>query len=330
MVNNPPILIFDEATSALDYESERIIQMNMSHIVKNRTVIVIAHRLAAVRPCNRIVSMIEGRIFEIGTHEELLEESEGLLFRISGRCRAIRRERHHERGSRRARIQAAAGQAQSCAARPIRSFSRAALEVIETPPSPVRMALILIICALVVAAIAWAWIGRIDIIAVAQGKIQPTGRVKVIEPLETGRVARDQCRQRAACLQGRRSGRIRPLARRSPTRRRRLTISPRIAPKSRGARRRSPPPPAHNFDPLPKIAWDEGTPPRLREREDAVLAADLNQLSAQLALNAAQRTQKQAEHDQLVKTIETQKRLIATLAGARRHALDFGQRTCRR
>ena len=51
----------------------------------------------------------------------------------------------------------------------------------------------------------------------------------------------------------------------------------------------------------------------LREREDAVLAADLGQLSAQLASIEAQRMQKQAEHDQLVKTIATQKRLIATL-----------------
>ena len=77
LVSNPPILIFDEATSALDYESERIIQTNMSHIVKNRTVIVIAHRLAAVRPCNRIISMVDGRIVEIGSHEELLNNPNG-------------------------------------------------------------------------------------------------------------------------------------------------------------------------------------------------------------------------------------------------------------
>ena len=51
------------------------------------------------------------------------------------------------------------------------------------------MALILIICAFVVAALVWSWFGRIDIVAVAQGKIQPTGRVKVIEPLEAGKVA---------------------------------------------------------------------------------------------------------------------------------------------
>jgi len=78
LATNPPILIFDEATSALDYESERIIQNNMRHIVQNRTVIIIAHRLAAVRPCNRIVSMVDGRIVEVGSHEQLLENPKGL------------------------------------------------------------------------------------------------------------------------------------------------------------------------------------------------------------------------------------------------------------
>jgi ATP-binding cassette, subfamily B, bacterial HlyB/CyaB len=77
LASNPPILIFDEATSALDYESERIIQNNMKQIMHNRTVIVIAHRLAAVRLCNRIISMADGRITEIGTHAELLNRPGG-------------------------------------------------------------------------------------------------------------------------------------------------------------------------------------------------------------------------------------------------------------
>ena len=77
-MTNPRILIFDEATSALDYESERIIQENMRSIVRGRTVIVIAHRLAAVRPCTRIVGMNKGEIVEVGTHEELLARKDGL------------------------------------------------------------------------------------------------------------------------------------------------------------------------------------------------------------------------------------------------------------
>src|SRR5271166_751818 len=70
-----------------------------------------------------------------------------------------------------------------------REFLPADLEILETPPSPVRMALILLIGALVVSTLVWSWFGRLDIIAAAQGKIQPAGRVKVIQPLDTGRVA---------------------------------------------------------------------------------------------------------------------------------------------
>jgi subfamily B ATP-binding cassette protein HlyB/CyaB len=82
LITNPPIIIFDEATSALDYESERIIQQNMSRIVKNRTVIIIAHRLAAVRGCDRIVGMDDGRIVEIGSHDELIARPDGLYARL--------------------------------------------------------------------------------------------------------------------------------------------------------------------------------------------------------------------------------------------------------
>lgn len=82
LVTNPPILIFDEATSALDYESERVIQRNMRHIVKGRTVIIIAHRLAAVRHCDRIIGMKDGRLVEAGTHEDLLKDKDGLYARL--------------------------------------------------------------------------------------------------------------------------------------------------------------------------------------------------------------------------------------------------------
>ena len=82
LVVNPRILIFDEATSALDYESERIIQENMRSIVRGRTVVIIAHRLAAVRPCTRIVGMHRGEIVEAGSHEELLARADGLYARL--------------------------------------------------------------------------------------------------------------------------------------------------------------------------------------------------------------------------------------------------------
>jgi subfamily B ATP-binding cassette protein HlyB/CyaB len=78
LVTNPRILILDEATSALDYDSERIIQENMRSIVHGRTVIIIAHRLAAVRPCSRIVGMRACEIVEVGPHEDLLKHERGL------------------------------------------------------------------------------------------------------------------------------------------------------------------------------------------------------------------------------------------------------------
>nr|WP_181377352.1 type I secretion system permease/ATPase [Ochrobactrum sp. LM19]AJW30023.1 HlyB family type I secretion system ABC transporter ATP-binding protein, peptidase C39 [Ochrobactrum sp. LM19] len=78
LATNPPILILDEATSALDYESERIILNNMREIVRGRTVIIIAHRLATVRYCNRIIGMKDGLIVEQGTHDELLSRPDGL------------------------------------------------------------------------------------------------------------------------------------------------------------------------------------------------------------------------------------------------------------
>jgi ATP-binding cassette, subfamily B, bacterial HlyB/CyaB len=72
LMGNPRILIFDEATSALDYESERIIQQNMQAICEGRTVIIIAHRLSAVREADRILVVDRGQIVEQGTHAELL------------------------------------------------------------------------------------------------------------------------------------------------------------------------------------------------------------------------------------------------------------------
>ena len=65
-------MIFDEATSALDYESERVIQENMREMVKGRTVLIIAHRLSAVRHAHRILTIEHGRIVEDGSHDELI------------------------------------------------------------------------------------------------------------------------------------------------------------------------------------------------------------------------------------------------------------------
>ncbi len=75
LFTQPRILILDEATSALDYESEAILQRHMVHIAKGRTVIIIAHRLSAVRQAHRIVAMDKGRIVEVGPHDALLRQN---------------------------------------------------------------------------------------------------------------------------------------------------------------------------------------------------------------------------------------------------------------
>ncbi|EIG1939376.1 type I secretion system permease/ATPase [Escherichia coli] len=78
LITDPRILILDEATSALDYESENAIMRNMHNICKNRTVIIIAHRLSTVRMADRIMVMDKGNVAESGTHQELLARPDGI------------------------------------------------------------------------------------------------------------------------------------------------------------------------------------------------------------------------------------------------------------
>lgn len=74
MLLDPQILILDEATSALDAESEALVQEALERLMKNRTVFIIAHRLATVRRADRILILERGQVIESGSHAELLKQ----------------------------------------------------------------------------------------------------------------------------------------------------------------------------------------------------------------------------------------------------------------
>jgi subfamily B ATP-binding cassette protein MsbA len=82
-LKDPPILILDEATSDLDAESEFLVQQALSELMKGRTVLVIAHRLATVKHADRVVVVHAGRIAEMGTHDELMTRGDGIYRRLA-------------------------------------------------------------------------------------------------------------------------------------------------------------------------------------------------------------------------------------------------------
>ena len=89
LLKNPPILIFDEATSALDSANERAIQAELQSVARNKTALVIAHRLSTVVDAHEILVLEHGRVVERGTHAELLARGGALCARCGACSKAL-------------------------------------------------------------------------------------------------------------------------------------------------------------------------------------------------------------------------------------------------
>ncbi|KAG2676653.1 hypothetical protein I3760_12G063700 [Carya illinoinensis] len=82
ILKNPEILLLDEATSALDVESERVVQQALDRLMKNRTTVVVAHRLSTIKNADQISVLNDGKIIEQGTHSSLIENKNGAYYKL--------------------------------------------------------------------------------------------------------------------------------------------------------------------------------------------------------------------------------------------------------
>ena len=232
--------------------------------------------------------------------------------------------------------------AASAISRRNREFLPAALEILETPPSPLPVWTMLTICAVFAAAFAWSFFGRLDVNAVAPGKLEPTGRVKVIQALDPGKVAAIRVENGQAVKAGdllleldpaeaaadEREAREALQAGLSEIARRGLAIEAARAAQREGAGNGSPLPALETLaaDPQGKIDWGAPLPDGVQTREEAVLSADLSQLADTLRALDKQIAQKQATLQRLRMSIAYQTALIDTLTervATRQQAIDL-------
>lgn len=190
-----------------------------------------------------------------------------------------------------------------------REFLPAAIEILESPPSPVAMASLWFICAAAAAALAWSYFGWIDIHAIAPGKIQPSGRSKVVQPLEAGKIAAVHVRNGSVVQADdllleldatetsadRDAQKVDLEALMAESARRSIAIS--------AARNES--------RAIPPIPFPDSVNADIRQREQAVLTADLAELHALHDSVTAQLAERAATKERLIASIAAREKLIA-------------------
>ncbi len=193
-----------------------------------------------------------------------------------------------------------------------REFLPAALEILETPPAPIPVALMLTLCAFVALGILWSFLGRLDIHAVAQGKIETNGHAKVIQPLEPGKVSEILVENGSRIKAGAVLVVFDPAEAAADEKAASDALN---GSQAEIARRKVAIASAKltKLDSIPNIEWVAGTPEYLQQRELAVLHADLAQLSDSLQNISKQMAQKDATRERLNLSIGFQEKLISTL-----------------
>jgi len=193
-----------------------------------------------------------------------------------------------------------------------RSFLPPALGIVETPPSPIFIWLMLTICAFTAAALAWSWLGHIDVIAVSRGKIEPLGHIKVIQPLENGKVLSVPVTEGQEVKAG---DVLLQLDQREVEADFQQASKAEIDAKAEAIRR----------DAAVKMisggcwncpvtpAWSDDIPEGARQREEGVLRGDLHEIGSTIANLDDQALEKTATADQTAMSIEAQKHLVKLL-----------------
>jgi hemolysin D len=193
-----------------------------------------------------------------------------------------------------------------------RAFLPAAVEIIETPPAPGAVWLTLAICCFVVAALAWCWVGRLDIYATARGKIEPQGHAKVIGPADSGKVANINVVEGQKVHSG---DVLLALDISEPEAEFAAATQAIIAATAEAARRQAALATVASGDWANPAAidWPPEIPALVRSREEGVLRGDLRGEAATIASLQAQKREKEATVAQLDGTIVAEKQLLETL-----------------